>query len=67
MLKEKSKRPASASYISNRLYYPMPIELSNYIQRIKKLIEGYFTGSVTIHFAEGVIQKIETREVERNL
>lgn len=43
------------------------IVFDKYITLIKKLIGDYFTGSVTIHFSEGTLMKVEVKEVMRNL
>jgi len=45
----------------------MAITLERYVALIKKSIADYFTGSITLHFSEGELMKVEVKEVMRNL
>jgi|TARA_Y100000296_G_C5065274_1_gene202010 hypothetical protein len=45
----------------------MTIILNDLVRRLEEVIGSYFTGSITIHFSEGEIKKVETVEVERSL
>lgn len=43
------------------------IKLDKLISKLKSLMKDYFNGSLTIHFSEGNLMKVEIREVTRNL
>jgi hypothetical protein len=45
----------------------MRIELEQLYDKIKALIKDRLTGSITVHFSEGVIMKVEIKEVTRSL
>ena len=45
----------------------MAITLERYIALVKKFVADYFTGSITLHFSEGELMKVEVKEVMRNL
>ena len=45
----------------------MAITLERYVALVKKLVADYFNGSITLHFSEGELMKIEVKEVMRNL
>ena len=45
----------------------MSIDLEKLQGRVIELLRDFFTGSVTIHFSEGKIMKVEVREVMRDL
>lgn len=43
------------------------IKFEKLVSKLKSLMSDYFNGSLTIHFSEGNLMKIEIREVTRNL
>ena len=43
------------------------IKFEKLVAKLKSLMSDYFNGSLTIHFSEGNLMKIEIREVTRNL
>lgn len=45
----------------------MSILLESLVAKIKELMETRLNGSITVHFSEGRIMKIEIREVTRHL
>ena len=45
----------------------MAIIYDKLISKLKALVAESFSGSITIHFAEGSLMKLESREVTRNL
>jgi len=45
----------------------MSISLEKLYAKIKQLMGDYLNGSITIHFSEGNIMKVEIKEVTRNL
>jgi len=45
----------------------MPISIEKIYLKIKQLMDDYLNGSITIHFSEGNIMKVEIKEVTRNL
>jgi hypothetical protein len=45
----------------------MAIIYDKLVLKLRALITGSFSGSVTIHFSEGSLMKLEVREVTRNL
>ena len=45
----------------------MSINFDKLINKLKSLMEAYFNGSITIHFSEGNLMKVEIKEVTRNL
>ena len=45
----------------------MAIIYDKLVSKLKALIADRFNGSVTIHFAEGGLMKVEIKEVTRNL
>ncbi len=59
------------SYLTNTpncgFYYHMSINFDKLINKLKSMMESYFNGSITIHFSEGNLMKVEIKEVTRNL
>ena len=45
----------------------MAIIYDKLISKLKALVAESFSGSITIHFSEGSLMKLEIREVTRNL
>ena len=45
----------------------MAITLQRYVALVKKLVADFFTGSITLHFSEGELMKVEVKEVMSNL
>ncbi len=45
----------------------MSINFDKLINKLKSLMSDYFNGSITIHFSEGNLMKVEIKEVTRNL
>ena len=45
----------------------MNIKFDRLINKLKSLMDDYFNGSLTIHFSEGNLMKVEIKEVTRNL